>query len=367
MKVLRFLSIVAFSLLLVQAAFSQRAFPCHVSEVIDGKTVAIEMNSGKLTAVLQYVEVPEPGQQFEKTVKDHLSALVLGRPCEFFPHGILPSSKTLGRLTVNLVDISMQMLRDGAAWHAPAERSGQSRAEAEAYALSESQAKAEKRGIWSVKDLKSPWEYRAELAQAQTKKDEEEYSDYRLSYSISSNRTPGRPQKSTSAGSADVNFGLWADVYSGIGNESPGLTARYDPDLQYGFIATSGTFAHVATADDAQKLECRSIYLYKNWPNGTREKIYLIGFLSVAADSKFARSNALTITADKQRLSFGSAKRFAGDTSFGVNELLLYRVSRASLVRISKAGSLNVKIGQFSGTFGDGMKQLVKDLLASTD
>ena len=189
-----------------------------------------------------------------------------------------------------------------------------------------------------------------------------------MSYSLSGNRTPGRPQNSAPvARAADVNFGLWADVYSGIGNESPGLTARYDPNLQYGFIATSGSFVHVVAADDAQKLECRSIYIYKNWPNGTREKIYLIGFLSVAADSKFSKANGLTIMADKQRLSFGAAKRFAGNTSFGVNELLLYRVSRASLVRISKAGTLNVKIGRFSGEFGDGMKRLVKDLLVSAD
>jgi len=60
------------------------------------------------------------------------------------------------------VDLSSQLIRDGAAWHEPATTSGQTPHEAAEYANNQQLAKAEKRGVWSISNLKTPWEIRSE-------------------------------------------------------------------------------------------------------------------------------------------------------------------------------------------------------------
>src|SRR5690606_17613651 len=98
------------------SAYPQRKFGGRVVEVIDGKTCVIELAAGRVTAVLQYIEVPEQEQPLYQEVKDHLQKLVLEKQVEFLPR-IVMKDRTVGQLLVKGVDISQQMLRDGAAWY----------------------------------------------------------------------------------------------------------------------------------------------------------------------------------------------------------------------------------------------------------
>jgi endonuclease YncB( thermonuclease family) len=50
------------------------------------------------------------------------------------------------------------MLRDGAAWYDVPEKGNQETAERQIYLNIEAVAKAEKRGVWGIKDLKPVWE-----------------------------------------------------------------------------------------------------------------------------------------------------------------------------------------------------------------
>ena len=161
MKNLRTILVLLFVLLLADSSFSQRKFSGRVIEVIDGKTVVIEMESGKLTAVLQYIEIPEPEQPLYATVRDHLGKLVLGKYVDFQPQGFSPA-KTFGQFYVGGVDIAQQMVRDGAAWHIPADQSGQDTQGSAIYQNNQAQAKSEKRGIWSIENLKPSWQFRAD-------------------------------------------------------------------------------------------------------------------------------------------------------------------------------------------------------------
>ena len=133
-----------------------------VVEIIDGKTAVVETPaSGKITVVLQFIETPEVEQPLYEIVRQHLADLILGKTVELMPRRIL-NTATIGQVFLNGVDISQQMIRDGAAWYALPEKSAQDAKDSEDYLATEAQAKTEKRGVWSIENLKTAWEFRAE-------------------------------------------------------------------------------------------------------------------------------------------------------------------------------------------------------------
>ena len=148
------------ALFLTSAAFAQTTITGRVAEVIDGKTVVIKTaNFTKVTVKLQFVDVPlEPKNDFTAVVKGHLQQLLEGKTLQFQTRRMADFSMLIGVLTADGVDVSQQMLRDGAAWYAIPEMDDQEAAEREAYLKVEAAAKSEKRGIWGIKDLKPVWE-----------------------------------------------------------------------------------------------------------------------------------------------------------------------------------------------------------------
>lgn len=161
MKTLKITLLTAFLLCLTVSTFGQRRFSGRVVDVPDGRTASVEMSGGgRLTVRLQFVEVPEIGQPLHDTVRDHLKKLLLGQNVLVNPTGI-NGSETIGQIFLNDVDISQQLLRDGAAWYALPEKSGQDSAESAIYERLEADAKKEKRGIWSIQGIQPAWEFRA--------------------------------------------------------------------------------------------------------------------------------------------------------------------------------------------------------------
>ncbi|MCB1025189.1 MAG: thermonuclease family protein, partial [Acidobacteria bacterium] len=143
----------------------QSRFNGTVTQILDGKTIAIEPQPGvRITFELQSIEVPEPEQQLHATVIDHLSKLALNQSVSFDANS-LSSQKLIGRVFLNGVDLSQQMIRDGAAWHVSGGRGGTLSSVEKIYQENEALAKTEKRGVWSVEDLKPAWEFRAEKAE----------------------------------------------------------------------------------------------------------------------------------------------------------------------------------------------------------
>src|SRR5215210_8377275 len=100
--------------LFLSAAVAQRTMQGEVVEVLDGKTLVIQGSSTRSTVELQYVAVPSEGQPMSDTVTNHLKKLVLGKQVEYRPK-MLSYPYSVGLLTIDDVDISQQMLRDGAA------------------------------------------------------------------------------------------------------------------------------------------------------------------------------------------------------------------------------------------------------------
>ena len=129
----------------------------QVVDVLDGRTVVVQATSGRINVELQFISVPVAGDLMADVVREHLRTLVQGKNIEYRIRNI-QTDRTIGRLTVNAVDVSQQMLRDGAAWHMPVRFTGQDTGEFALYAATEAAAKNEKLGVWAVPDLKPVWE-----------------------------------------------------------------------------------------------------------------------------------------------------------------------------------------------------------------
>ncbi len=133
----------------------------QVVEVIDGSTFVMQTSNAKFKIRLQYIDPPESTQPLQDVVTKHLSSMILGKPVLAKLHG-LAGETTIAKAMLGDVDLSMQMLRDGAAWYSVPESSGHAEAERSQYLEMERHAKAEKRGVWSLVNIRPAWELRVE-------------------------------------------------------------------------------------------------------------------------------------------------------------------------------------------------------------
>jgi endonuclease YncB( thermonuclease family) len=346
------------------SAYPQRKFGGRVVEVVDGKTCIIQFGNREITAVLQYIEIPEPEQPLYQTVKEHLQKLVLERQIEFLPR-IVMKDRTVGQLVVKGVDVSQQMLRDGAAWYSIPEKNGQDEPESLLYQDNEAQAKTEKLGVWSVENLKPAWEYRAEQLALQKRREQEAFEKMRLVGDVRNQRKPQvrRPPV--------VPQGeMWADVGGANKFDQPlglgELRAGYDPGLKIGHISTPSIYLDFPNAGFLKKVDSRLFYLYKGDKRNIEDSVYVIGFIVTSKDSRFLKANSLTITADAQKFPLGKAKRFSRQENSSVSELLLYKIPRAQLMKIVKAERISVQIANYKGAISSESLTLINNLLSAS-
>jgi endonuclease YncB( thermonuclease family) len=367
MRSLKLFFLLVLTLIFASNAFSQQAFYGTVVDVIDGKTAVVQLNpQNRITAELDYIEIPEPEQQLNQTVKDHLKNLVLGKEVEFVARVLMPT-RLIGRMYLRngYIDISQQMLRDGAAWYAVAEKIRQNPTESENYQLVEAQAKLEKRGVWGIENLKPAWEFRAEREKA--KKDIENAQNQMVSGDGNSSQKfvpkPRRIWTVEDQQKFNANLEMWADVRTKPVTGYVGLFSHYIPEINIGYTYTVSSFLDLTYKKARQKVECRVFYVYQgDKPDGVMTS-YFIGFLSESKVRKFQQTNNLTVMADKQKITFGKAVSFWRPTGTGFAELLFFKISDQDLNKIAKAKNLQVTLGGYSGAVKDNLSDLSGKLL----
>src|SRR4051812_30280993 len=103
------IALLVFLFSLVSSA--QRPVTGTVVSVIDGRTLAVQSDSGAVLRVtLQFIEVPETDQPLHQVVQDHLKSLAVAKRVQVFPRSIGGNS-IVGAVYSNDVDLSAQMLR----------------------------------------------------------------------------------------------------------------------------------------------------------------------------------------------------------------------------------------------------------------
>lgn len=312
-------AILAFSI----SAAAQMSIPGEVVEVIDGRTVVVALPTGKVTVELQYIEVPDQGQQLHDTVADHLRGLVKGKMVEYRPRTIF-NQRTIGRLTLGDVDVSQQMLRDGAAWHIPQQVSGQERSEFDSYSATEATAKTEKRGVWSIPGLKPAWEVRAEKDAIADRLENDRSAAFgrRLS-------STGRSGPSTGANPALGNIGA--------------LINQYDPESKTGYVGTP-----VVELDNrglaGERLAIGVTYYYKEDDRKSRKGSFVLTVVCMSNKPRLLTNNDLFVISDGSITNLGKPKRTVVKDGDIVRESLFYALSRKALETIAN-NETYLKIG----------------------
>ncbi len=327
-------------------ATAQLALPGEVVEVIDGKTVVVAISTGKVRVELQYIDVPEAGQQLSDTVRIHLRNLVLGKKVDYRPRTLF-NDHTVGLITLNNIDISQQMLRDGAAWLVPLQASAQDRSQYDAYASLETAAKNERIGIWAVPGLKPAWEFRAEKLG-----NENNSNKY---YSIASNGAPQRVAKPK---------GVWSDKNPKLGNVGA-LSNGYNAASKTGYLGTSLLGVTEINKDMAmqQKTGIDLTYYYKEDDKKGRQGVFTINLISVAKKWRFLKNNNLELVSNGRVSIIGKAKRTASTYADDFEERVTYEITRETLDKLANGENVFLKAGDYLIQLSPGLKYLLYNML----
>ncbi len=124
--------------------------------VVDGDTLKILVNRQEIRVRLYGIDCPERRQPFGKRAKQFASELAFGKTVTLIEHG----RDRYGRLVAEVIlpdgrSLNRELVRAGLAWwyrrYAPDDHE---------LGVLEAEARAAKRGLWSLPDPRPPWEWR---------------------------------------------------------------------------------------------------------------------------------------------------------------------------------------------------------------
>jgi endonuclease YncB( thermonuclease family) len=133
----------------------------RVVGVSDGDTLTIlDASLQQFKIRLAGIDAPEKGQSFGTRAKESLSEMVFNKQV------VVESSKEdryrrkVGKVQHDGMDVNLELLKKGMAWHYTAYAKEQEMADRKAYADAEAEAKAQRRGLWQENTPSAPWEFR---------------------------------------------------------------------------------------------------------------------------------------------------------------------------------------------------------------
>ena len=373
MKNKKVLSVIFIVLVFALSAFSQQRLSGKVLEVIDGKTAVVEVLStgGKLSVVLQYVEIPESEQPLHVMVKDHLEKLILGKSVLLTAKGVV-DTRTVSQLFVGGVDITQQMLRDGAAWYSPTGMEDKSNKDNETYLSNQAQARAEKRGVWGVEGLKPAWEFRAAKAErehAQEMAKLEEIKKQNEYQKVSKKKLPPPPAffSNFEMWKGGRTAGMWDEIQLYMADQQyneNGLFVYKVPTYNIAFIITKDATVNVADGNSRPKIVCGVAYVTGKGIDAKEEKEFFgMGCRSESDKQSFKESNQLTFTNDGKKLNFGKAIHLGTQSDKRFNEMMVYFLDRNAVTKIAAANKVGIKIGNYSGEMSAAFHSMIKYLV----
>jgi len=131
-----------------------------VTQIHDGKSLAVSNENRNLEVLLEGLDIPEQGQEYADVSRQHLADLVLGKEVYIKYTGIQRNGRLIAKVYLKDMDVGLQVIRDGVAWYDRSANSPLTDAERRIYAESEQAARDERRGMWQYGSPMPPWEWR---------------------------------------------------------------------------------------------------------------------------------------------------------------------------------------------------------------
>ncbi len=127
----------------------------EVVAVTDGNTIWVVQDGEEIEIRLQGIDAPEEGQAFFDVSRNGLAHAVLGKTVTIQMTGRNLENHLTGRVYLGEIDINLELVKAGLAWH--------SRPDSKEKALMEAQkaARKAKKGLWQQRlQPTPPWKYR---------------------------------------------------------------------------------------------------------------------------------------------------------------------------------------------------------------
>ena len=301
--------------IVVTCAGSGSAQTGKVIEVLDGKTMLVALDNGSIKIQLDYIDVPEVGQPLNETVRSHLQKLVLGKVVQFRTR-LISTGYTISQVTLNDVDISQQLIRDGAAWHLPIRLSGQLPSDHATFQAIQDAAKKDRLGIWAVPNIKPAWEYRDEI-----------------SYGRTANASNSKSEP-TAVRRAEKPRGKWSDVNPKLGNVGP-IYNGYNAESKTGFLSTGISMVNLNNAAFDERFQNAKLYVditywYKEESSG-RKGTFVLTLISENDVAMFRRNQEMLLIIDNGRIAVGRGHRLESRSGGKVFEKLTFNISRSNM------------------------------------
>lgn len=129
--------------------------------VADGDTLTLLDSSKTQHRIrLDGIDAPERAQPYGQRARQSLAALAQGRTARADCPKIDRYGRAVCRVIVGGVDVGLEQIRRGYAWHYVRYAPEQRVSDRGRYARAESDARLEHAGLWSYSDPVPPWDYR---------------------------------------------------------------------------------------------------------------------------------------------------------------------------------------------------------------
>ena len=139
----------------VSADFSGLVF-----RVIDGDTIIVLEGNKKRKVRLTGIDAPELKQEFGFESKQKLRSLIDKKWVDIASNSEDRYKRTLGKVICNGVDINLNLIKLGMAWHYKKYKKTQSKKDQEEYAYHENISKDLSVGLWKSNNSIAPWDWR---------------------------------------------------------------------------------------------------------------------------------------------------------------------------------------------------------------
>jgi endonuclease YncB( thermonuclease family) len=132
-----------------------------VVHVADGDTITIlDASNTQHKIRLQGIDAPEKAQAFGQKSKQSLYQMIHNKQVTIEFRKKDKYGRTVGKVVFNGLDVCLEQIKLGMAWHYKQYESEQTKEDREIYAQAEISARANAIGLWKDKQPIPPWEFR---------------------------------------------------------------------------------------------------------------------------------------------------------------------------------------------------------------
>ena len=158
---MNFFQCLATLLLFVAGNLNASTLQGKVVHIADGDTITVlDANNTQHKIRLQGIDAPEKAQAFGQRSKQSLHQLVHSKQVSVEFQKKDKYGRTVGKVVFNCLDVCLEQIKLGMAWHYKQYESEQTKEDREIYAQAEISARANAIGLWKDKQPIPPWEFR---------------------------------------------------------------------------------------------------------------------------------------------------------------------------------------------------------------